>query len=145
MFCIEIILGSIFVHLNKKRPFLRIAMIGMCFDGFYANLNGILYVFQYGLMHGWQREGLGVYPNSLENMTLHPFYSPHQGSINRLCLLHIPSTIPQYLVELGRLAPCPFDYIIATLGLFPCWSFPSAFQLSQHILPLESEYFDIPV
>lgn len=119
-----IILGSIFLRLNKKRPFLQTAVVALCVAGFYVNLSAILIWFQYGLVYGWQQEGLGVYPNSLDIMTWYPLYSPIVLHTKALLTNYVSGINPaQYLntswswMDYGN-APCPFDlYIYCNHGV----------------------------
>jgi hypothetical protein len=123
---IMIILGNIFLHLNRKRAFLRITVIALCVAGFYVNLSGVLIWFQYGLMYGWQKEGLAAYPNSLDIMAWHPFYSPIVLHTKAILADYVSSIIPaQYLntswywATYGN-APCPYDlYIYCEYGIVP--------------------------
>jgi hypothetical protein len=71
---IMIILGSIFMHLRRRR-ILKALVIGLCLVGFYINLSGILVWFQYGLMYGWYVERLATFPNYMDTMTWSPAYS----------------------------------------------------------------------
>jgi hypothetical protein len=72
---IMIILGSIFMHLRKRR-IMKAVVISLCLVGFYINLSGILIWFQYGLMYGWFVERLATLPNYMDTMAWSPSYSP---------------------------------------------------------------------
>jgi hypothetical protein len=113
-----IILGSTLLHANKKWPLLRISVIALCIAGFYINLSGILIWFQYGLMYGWQKMGLALYPNSLDIITWYPSYSP--------LILHTRALLDDYVSTINPAqyvntswywaaygnAPCPVDFYI---------------------------------
>jgi hypothetical protein len=123
---IIVMLGSIFLRLTKKRLFLRIVVIGLCVAGFYVNLSGILIWFQYGLVYGWQKEGLSIYPDSLDIMTWNPFYSPIVLHTKALITDYVSSINPvQYLntswywTAYGT-APCSYDiYLYCNYGIIP--------------------------
>jgi len=121
---IMIILGNIFFHLNRKA--LKLFVIGLCAAGFYVNLTGILIWFQYGLVYGWDREGLGNYPNSLEIMAWSPLYSPIVLHTKALMIDYVSQIDPAqyintswYWAAYGN-APCSYDlYIYCRYGLVP--------------------------
>ena len=103
---IMIILGNIFFHLNRKA--LKLFVIGLCAAGFYVNLTGILIWFQYGLVYGWDREGLGNYPNSLEIMAWSPLYSP--------IVLHTKALMTDYVSQID-----PAQYINTSWNWVCLW------------------------
>jgi hypothetical protein len=123
---IMVILGSIFSHINKKRPFLQGTLIALCIAGFYVNLSGVLIWFQYGLMYGWQQEGLSVYPNSLDVVTWYPLYSPIVLHTKALLNGYLSTIDPAqyvntswYWADYGN-APCLIDlYIYCNYGIIP--------------------------
>lgn len=124
---IVIMLGSLFVRLGKaKRAYLKVSAVALCIAGFYINLSAILVWFQYGLIYGWQKEGLGVYSNNLDIMTWNPYYSPIVLHTKAIASDYVSSINPeQYLntswhwTAYGN-APCSFDlYFYCTYGIVP--------------------------
>jgi hypothetical protein len=121
---IMIILGNIFFHLNRK--VLKLFVIGLCAAGFYVNLTGILIWFQYGLVYGWDRGGLGNYPNSLEIMAWSPLYSPIVLHTKALMTNYVSQIDPTqyintswYWTAYGN-APCSYDlYVYCKHGIVP--------------------------
>ncbi|MDF3032938.1 MAG: rane protein of unknown function [Nitrososphaeraceae archaeon] len=123
---IMIILGSIFRVARKKRPILKITLVALCIVGFYVNLSGILIWFQYGLIYGWQQEGLAAFPNSLDIVTWYPSYSPIVLHTKALLSGYVSTIDPVqyvntswYWTNYGN-APCPVDlYFYCNYGVFP--------------------------
>jgi hypothetical protein len=121
---IMIILGNIFFHLNKK--VWKLFVIVLCAAGFYVNLTGILIWFQYGLVYGWDRGGLGNYPNSLEIMAWSPLYSPIVLHTKALMTNYVSQIDPTqyintswYWTAYGN-APCSYDlYVYCKHGIVP--------------------------
>jgi hypothetical protein len=107
-----IILGEIIRRANKKRHLLRNTVIALCIVGFYINLSGILIWFQYGLMYGWQVEGLATYPNSLDIITWYPMYSP--------ILLHTKALINDYVSSVDPVQYANTSWYWAGYGNAPC-------------------------
>ncbi|MBA3978758.1 MAG: hypothetical protein H0X50_11310 [Nitrosopumilus sp.] len=120
---VTLIIGSIFTNLGKK-IFLKALVVSLGVAGFTINLFGTLIWDQYGIMYGWQREGLAAYPNSLDMMTWNPIHSP--------IILHVKAFIDNYVsgiqpdiyintswnwVAYG-LAPCSVDlYVFCKFGI----------------------------
>jgi hypothetical protein len=121
---IMVILGSVIGHANKKKPLMRITVLALCIVGFYINLTGVLIWFQYGLMYGWQYEGLAAYPNSLDIITWYPQYSPIVLHTKALLTNYVSTVDPTqyantswYWAGYGN-APCPVDlYIYCNNGI----------------------------
>lgn len=109
-----IILGNIFIHLKKKR-FLKSIVIGLCLAGFFVNLTGVLVWFQYGLMYGWSKEGLAIYPNHMDVLTWSPLYSPIVLHTKALATDYATTIFPEqylntswYWADYGT-APCRYN------------------------------------
>jgi hypothetical protein len=103
---------------------LKFSILGLATLGFYINLVGTLVWYQYGIMYGWDREGLSQDPNNMDVMTWNPYYSPIVLH-NRALLSDFVSTIhPEkylnsswYWINYG-LAPCSYDiYIFCRFGI----------------------------
>jgi hypothetical protein len=109
---IMVILGSIIVHANKKRPLLRITVLALCIIGFYINLSAVLIWFQYGLMYGWHYEGLAAYPNSLDIITWYPQYSP--------IVLHTKALLTNYVSTVDPTQYANTSWYWAGYGNAPC-------------------------
>lgn len=109
---IMVILGSIIVHANKKRPLLRITVFALCIIGFYINLSAVLIWFQYGLMYGWHYEGLAAYPNSLDIITWYPQYSP--------IVLHTKALLTNYVSTVDPTQYANTSWYWAGYGNAPC-------------------------
>ena len=104
---IMIVLGSIFMHLRKRR-ILKAIVIGLCLAGFYINLSGILIWFQYGLMYGWYVERLAALPNYMDTMAWSPAYSP--------IVLHTKALLADYVSLIN-----PEQYIGTSAALGSLW------------------------
>ena len=120
-----IILGNIFLHLKKKH-ILKSIVIGLCVAGFFVNLTGVLVWFQYGLMYGWNIDGLAVYPNHLDVMTWSPFYSPIVLHAKALATEYVTTIVPEqylntswYWADYGN-APCRYNlYLYCNFDAIP--------------------------
>ncbi len=139
-----LILGSIFTKL-RKNLFLKSLVVSLCFAGFTINLFGTLIWDQYGIMYGWEKEGLAAYPNSLDIMTWNPQYSP--------IILHFKALIENYISTIQPdkylhtswnwaaygLAPCSVDiYIFCKFGIIPTLALLASISIIAFILMKET-------
>jgi hypothetical protein len=122
---IMIILGSIFLHLRKRRT-LKGIVISLCLVGFYVNLSGILIWFQYGLMYGWYVERLATSPNYMETMTWSPAYSTIVLQTKAMLADYVSSINPEQYIGTSLSwaaygnAPCSYDlYLYCNFGRVP--------------------------
>ena len=122
---IMIVLGSIFLHLRKRR-ILKAIVIGLCLVGFYVNLSGILIWFQYGLMYGWYVERLAFVPNYMETWLGMPIYSPIVLHTKAMMADYVSLINPEQYIGTSLSwaaygnAPCSYDlYLYCNFGLGP--------------------------
>ena len=122
---IMIVLGSIFLHLRKRR-ILKAIVISLCLVGFYVNLSGILIWFQYGLMYGWYVERLATSPNYMETMTWSPAYSTIVLQTKAMLADYVSSINPEQYIGTSLSwaaygnAPCSYDlYLYCNFGPGP--------------------------
>ena len=122
---IMIVLGSIFLHLRRRR-ILKAIVISLCLVGFYVNLSGILIWFQYGLMYGWYVERLATSPNYMETMTWSPAYSTIVLQTKAMLADYVSSINPEQYIGTSLSwaaygnAPCSYDlYLYCNFGVGP--------------------------
>jgi hypothetical protein len=122
---IMIVLGSVFMHLRKRR-ILKAIVISLCLVGFYINLSGILIWFQYGLMYGWYVEGLAALPNYTDIMAWSPSYSPIVLHTKALLADYVSLINPEQYIGTSAAwaaygnAPCSYDlYLYCNFGPVP--------------------------
>jgi hypothetical protein len=122
---IMIVLGSIFMHLRKRRT-LKAIVISLCLVGFYINLSGILIWFQYGLMYGWYVERLAASPNYMDTMAWSPSYSPIILHTKALLADYVSLINPEQYIGTSAAwaaygtAPCSYDlYLYCNFGPIP--------------------------
>ena len=122
---IMIVLGSIFLHLRRRR-ILKAIVISLCLVGFYVNLSGILIWFQYGLMYGWYVERLATSPNYMETMTWSPAYSTIVLQTKAMLADYVSSINPEQYIGTSLSwaaygnAPCSYDlYLYCNFGPGP--------------------------
>ena len=122
---IMIVLGSIFMHLRKRR-ILKAIVISLCLVGFYINLSGILIWFQYGLMYGWYVERLAALPNYMDTMAWSPSYSQIILHTKALLADYVSLINPEQYIGTSAAwatygtAPCSYDlYLYCNFGPIP--------------------------
>ena len=130
---IVIVFGALLQQLERLRRrssvqmlFLKTSIIILCVAGFYVNLVGTLVWYQYGIIYGWEREGLAKYPNNMDIMTWNPYYSPIILHTKALMTDFVSDIEPEkyrdtswYWATYG-LAPCSYDvYIFCKFGIVP--------------------------
>ena len=133
---IMIVLGSIFLHLRRRR-ILKAIVISLCLVGFYVNLSGILIWFQYGLMYGWYVERLATSPNYMETMTWSPAYSTIVLQTKAMLADYVSSINPEQYIgtSLSWAGVWQCSMLIRSLFVLQLWAWTCLGDISNSSFP----------